>query len=330
MSIDVEGLKAKVDILRVAEGYTTLRHKGRAWTGRCPLPGHEDNRPSFAVYADTNSWCCFGGCGGGSVIDLVMRVEGVDFKTACERLGAEEFTPRKGESMPRPYVPPKTDDGAPDGVWQLRAEMVIQQGEANLWGDAGAKARDYLMRTRGLSERIIREARLGYIPGGYVQWEQIEGLKVPCGIVIPWIIHEEVWAVKVRRAAGNVKYQQVAGGSSYGLYRVDKVEAWQDVLITEGEFDALVVAQTTSLVAAVALGSASNTLRDRWLYHLIRCPAIFARLDGDEAGRSSMRRLQTISSRVQPVQVPAPHKDINDYWLADGAGFRIWVRHLDE
>jgi hypothetical protein len=43
---------------------------GIAWfTGRCPLPDHEDNTPSFYIYPPGRWWCY--GCGrGGDVVDL--------------------------------------------------------------------------------------------------------------------------------------------------------------------------------------------------------------------------------------------------------------------
>jgi DNA primase len=199
-----------------------------------------------------------------------------------------------------------------------------------LWSDVGERARRWLMEVRGLREETIRQARLGYVPGGFSEWQTMAGLSVPCGVLIPWLIDGDVWGLKVRRSTGKPKYQQVAGGKlAQGLYRVDQVESWHTVLIVEGEFDALVVAQTSRLVVPVALGSASNTLRAHWMGRLVCCPAIYARMDKDDSGQNAVRRLQAISERVRGVQVPDPHKDLNDYWLADGDGFRQWVRALE-
>ena len=53
---------------------------------RCPLPGHEDQDPSFTADLDKGLWHCFG-CGrGGTVFDLVMHTEGVDFGEAFRKL----------------------------------------------------------------------------------------------------------------------------------------------------------------------------------------------------------------------------------------------------
>src|SRR5215213_3115492 len=60
-----------VPIEEIARRYTNLEpFGGKAWfTGRCPLPDHEDKTPSFYIYPPGRYWCY--GCGrGGDVIDL--------------------------------------------------------------------------------------------------------------------------------------------------------------------------------------------------------------------------------------------------------------------
>jgi len=60
-----------VPIEEVARRYTNLEpFGGRAWfTGRCPLPDHEDKTPSFYIYPPGRYHCY--GCGrNGDVVDL--------------------------------------------------------------------------------------------------------------------------------------------------------------------------------------------------------------------------------------------------------------------
>jgi hypothetical protein len=64
-------VRETVPVEEVARRHTELRPLGgRAWfTGRCPLPDHEDKSPSFYVYPPGRWWCY--GCGrGGDVVDL--------------------------------------------------------------------------------------------------------------------------------------------------------------------------------------------------------------------------------------------------------------------
>lgn len=85
--IDIDSLKARLDIFTEVERYTQLRKSGNnRFLGRCPL--HEDKHPSMTVYVDKQSWHCFQ-CGkGGDLIDFIMAVEGVDFRRAVAMLGA--------------------------------------------------------------------------------------------------------------------------------------------------------------------------------------------------------------------------------------------------
>src|SRR5215213_1327871 len=66
-----EAVRDAVPIEEIARRYTHLEPLGgKAWfTGRCPLPEHEDKTPSFYVYPPGRFWCY--GCGrGGDVVDL--------------------------------------------------------------------------------------------------------------------------------------------------------------------------------------------------------------------------------------------------------------------
>jgi hypothetical protein len=66
-----EAVRDAVPLEMIARRYTALEPLGgKAWfTGRCPLPDHEDKTPSFYIYPPGRYWCY--GCGrGGDVIDL--------------------------------------------------------------------------------------------------------------------------------------------------------------------------------------------------------------------------------------------------------------------
>lgn len=66
-----EAIREAVPIEEVARRYTDLEpFGGQAWfTGRCPLPDHEDKTPSFYIYPPGRYWCY--GCNrGGDVVDL--------------------------------------------------------------------------------------------------------------------------------------------------------------------------------------------------------------------------------------------------------------------
>ncbi len=86
---EIERLKRRVSVERLIESAgVVLRPHGKDRVGRCPF--HDDKTPSLVVSPKTNLWHCLGACQtGGSVIDWVMRFEGVSFRRAVERLRAE-------------------------------------------------------------------------------------------------------------------------------------------------------------------------------------------------------------------------------------------------
>jgi hypothetical protein len=50
-----------------------LKPSGKGWLlGNCPF--HDDHKPSFSVSFEHNAWCCFAGCGSGSVRNLAWRL----------------------------------------------------------------------------------------------------------------------------------------------------------------------------------------------------------------------------------------------------------------
>ena len=79
-----------VPILEVVRRYSgiELKQKGREYWGLCPL--HNERTPSFAVNIQKNVWNCYGGCGGGSGIDFLMKLRGgISFKEACATIESD-------------------------------------------------------------------------------------------------------------------------------------------------------------------------------------------------------------------------------------------------
>ena len=83
---EIERLKEEVSLQRLVElAGVELRRQGKDLVGCCPF--HEDRSPSLVISPGKNLWHCLGACqAGGSVIDWVMRVEGVSFRHAVELL----------------------------------------------------------------------------------------------------------------------------------------------------------------------------------------------------------------------------------------------------
>lgn len=113
---ELERLKAEVSLVRLVEAKgVELRKHGPDLIGRCPF--HDDRDPSFVVSVSKNLWCCHGACQvGGSVIDFVMRAEGVSFRHAVDLLrqgvGVTDGAPVARSTVAKlpPLVPVDVED----------------------------------------------------------------------------------------------------------------------------------------------------------------------------------------------------------------------------
>ncbi len=95
----VARLTREVSLLRLVEAAgVELVERGRGeWAGVCPF--HPDDEPlSLVVSKAANTWRCPDGCGG-SVVDWVMRAEGVSFRHGVELL-RDGHTPTRLDRPP--------------------------------------------------------------------------------------------------------------------------------------------------------------------------------------------------------------------------------------
>jgi DNA primase len=146
---ELERIKREVPLLELVRGAgIALKRHGADWIGLCPF--HRDTNPSLVITPAKNLWHCLGACqAGGSVIDWVMRREGVSFRRAVEDLR----TTLPGGSGPSVVLDASLDDAA-----LLRAVMGYYHRTLLTSPEAIA----YLEK-RGLNHRhAIESFQLGY------------------------------------------------------------------------------------------------------------------------------------------------------------------------
>lgn len=164
----IERLKQDVSLVRLVEaGGVALKRQGKDWLGRCPF--HDDRTPSLVVSPATNLWHCLGACNvGGSVIDWVMKREGVSFRHAVELLRHE--LPHLAASSEPAAKPARVVQRAT--VPQLASPLALSGDDTELLGQVAdfyhqtlhdaPKALAYLAK-RGLTHpELIDTFQLGY------------------------------------------------------------------------------------------------------------------------------------------------------------------------
>lgn len=317
-----------IDLLAVIGNDTTLRRvastNGGEFAGPCPFcQGVDRFRVQPNHPGGKGLWYCRG-CGEErwhDAIDYVRRRDGLSFREACDRLGVIVQQARATTRRNPPKAKPTVKQEATLPTWDTAAALaVVEECEAALWADAGAKARKWLT-ARGLADDTLRHWRLGYSAG-----QEAHGLFVPRGIVIPCFVGKSLWYIKVRRPVPPLpgrKYKHVKGGRP-ALYGLDFLSGKDAVVICEGEFDAMLLWQEAGdLVDTVAVGSATNRPALPFLAHLAGATRWLVSLDNDaDKAAAWWGRLSGRVRRVKPLQ----GNDLTDFHLA-GGNLRRWVSY---
>lgn len=195
----IEEAKSHNPIEKVISGIVPLNKKGM---GCCPF--HEEKTPSFAVYADTQRYKCFGCGASGDVIDFIRATQSVSTTEAIKILGGNDF---KVTVKPVPIKEPEPVDEklrvayeklhkTPDVNY---ADLVPKGAGADSWWKLGAaysaKVNAWILPFRNPDYQII----------GF-QFRSTSGFK---------------WAMS---------------GSSLGLF-IPRIKVQEEVFIAEGASD---------------------------------------------------------------------------------------------
>jgi DNA primase len=157
----IDRVRDAVDMVQLVGEKTDLRRVGSRWTGLCPF--HDERTPSFSVNAEEKLYYCFG-CGeGGDAFKFVQQTEALEFQEAVELLAE-----RSGVRVEREEDDPKAEQrrrrrerlhSLLDRAARFYATYLRESAEAG-------RARDYLA-SRGLSDEVLAEFRVGYSPSAW-------------------------------------------------------------------------------------------------------------------------------------------------------------------
>ncbi|MBI5562073.1 MAG: DNA primase [Deltaproteobacteria bacterium] len=148
----IDEVKDRASIVEVVSAYVPLKKRGKSHLGLCPF--HSEKTPSFTVSEEKKIFYCFGCRETGSVVDFVMKKEGVAFPDAvlslARRYGVEIIEEK---------------DGSADGKEPLYEALKCAAHffRVELGSTGGAEARAYLKR-RGYEGEILDVFHAGFAP----------------------------------------------------------------------------------------------------------------------------------------------------------------------
>jgi DNA primase len=263
--------------------------------------GGDDSTPSLHIYPD--GFYCFG-CGrSGDGIDLLQKLQGMSFYGAVEEMAKHQSSACIGQKR-LTRLPP-----IPWEVVERMKENLLQSEEAQ----------DYL-RSRGVQPEFARRC----LHVGYSQFNSI---------AVPHVVDGEVVNIKFRihpdyLAEGQNKYTSPPNRHfrhlwPWGFFHQKGYHNGDNVFITEGEFDALLLLQAG--LPALSVSSGVQTDLRPWVSFLKRFETVFFLYDMDEPGDKAWEKIRykkdklgyTLEQTLEPTQVyricfPDWGKDVTD------------------
>ncbi|WP_036085457.1 CHC2 zinc finger domain-containing protein [Leptospira noguchii] len=175
----LEEIKRNTDLVAlIRSSGVILKNHGKNFVGRCPF--HADKTPSFVVTPSKGLWHCMGACQtGGSVIDFVMKKEGVSVREAIERLREKSLTFSPNEPNKNPSDPQTNETPAHTKSKNRKPYKDFEQEERKFIDSVfhyyqetltvSAKAKEYL-KGRGIyEESVLWKFGVGYVDGSLFQ-----------------------------------------------------------------------------------------------------------------------------------------------------------------
>lgn len=245
-------------------------------------PLREERTPSFKVDYAQNLWYDFGLGAGGSIIDLVMRLERCDFTQALRFLGSGERTPIAAPvpSSVLPTVP----------VLRLLSDIPLRH-----------------------------PALVGYLSSRGIDPDMAFGY---CREVHYAIKGREYFAVGFRNDAGGWELRSERFKGCVSPKHITTIDNRSDTVVAfEGFMDVLsylsMKPDEWPHIDVAVLNSVVHL--PKAIPFLERHATIHAFFDNDEAGRKAtadLKRLCSNSSVIDRSHLYRGHKDLNEYWQA--------------
>src|SRR6266581_521141 len=340
MSI-IETIKAKIDVVEEIGLVVSLQKSGKALKGLCPF--QNERTPSFYVFAETQTWRCFGCNEGGDVFSFVQKQQGLDFRETLHYLAEKAGVQVDDYSSQNPEQVRETS-ALKERLRKLNEDALLWFHQMLLRSKDAAEARAYV-QSRGISADTVVTFSLGYAPDqwdtlahyllgrGYTERELVQGGLArdreggpgdTGGGVYDYFRHRLIFPIRDTR--GRVIG---FGGRAFGdnqpkylnspqtplfeknsvLYALDMardtIKHEKQVVIVEGYVDAVIAHQHGTKQTVACIGSAITEKHIQQLKKLTR--QVTLALDPDAAGESATEHgIQEALKTFDRIVVPIP------------------------
>jgi len=255
----IDELKSKLDIVDTISQYVKLKKTGINYVGLCPF--HDEKTPSFNVNRSRGIYKCFGCNKGGDVIKFVMEIENKPYIETIRLLAdknnftlKEFYTKDKNRTLVRPILKSTS----------LKEQTI-----------------NYFKDTRGISEDTLRAFKVT----DAVEWMPKAQSEIDV-ICFNYYLNSELVNIKYR---GKNKDFKTVKDAKLIFYNVDAVKDEKEIIICEGEVDAMSFHQAgMTNVISVPNGGAVGNLNleyfDNCFDFFLDKERIILATDNDEVG----------------------------------------------
>ena len=306
----------KNDIYDVVSKYVSLKKSGNSYIGLCPF--HNEKTPSFSVSPTRGVCHCFG-CGeGGNVISFLMKIEGIPFYEAVQKLADMA-------NITLPKVTNYDKEDAKKEKEQKERLYEINKDAALFFYNQLKDSRESVeyLKKRGLTGEVAKSFWLGFAPDswnslfdylkekGYTESDIFSaGLIKKHDSGRYYDMFRNRLMFPIFDVSGNIvafggrvfddskpKYlnspESVIFSKSKNLYGINIARASRQkfVLLTEGYMDTIALMKSGFSNTVATLGTALTALQAKMLSKIF--DEIVICYDGDNAG--CMARLKAIS-----------------------------------
>ncbi len=312
---ETQEIREKLDLVNFISEYLPLKKAGRNFKSNCPF--HNENTPSFVVSPERQIWHCFG-CGkGGDIFTFLMEYESMEFPEALRVLAKKAGVTLRESSFKQGQYSEKEKIYSINSLALKFFHYLLTEHKAGLF------ALKYLTEQRKVTKASINTFEIGFSPNtgtalsdflikkkDYTKQDLIlAGIATERGghvydffknrLMFPLFDHRgNVTGFSGRSLTDddtpkyiNTKETPVyhKGSMFFGLNSAkDEIKQKQDVIIVEGEFDAISLFQenikNVVAIKGTALTESQVSLLARFTSKVTLC------LDQDTAGFEATRR----------------------------------------
>jgi DNA primase len=311
----LEEIRARLNVSDVVGRTIALKKKGREFAGLSPFK--TEKTPSFFVNDQKGFYHCFASGEHGDIFTFLMKVEGLSFPEAVERLAGEA-----GVDLPKRQAPDPERESERERLLALH-EATAKFFTKSLTAGTARTARAYL-EGRGLSRDTIDTFAIGFAPSsrtaltehllnlGFKPSELVKGGVQIAGedIRVPYDRFRNRIMFPIADARGRIvafggraldadqpaKYLNSPetpifhkGHLLFNAHRARQAAHDSgELLVVEGYMDVIALAQAGLNHAVAPLGTALTGEQVTTLWRM--CPEPTLCFDGDEAGRRAAYR----------------------------------------